>query len=81
MPTFIFPDAAAACRVILPLGVKVIVNFEPEGEAALNGFPLKNVALMSFGVIGSAAQATLVWISVAAISIELARTEILLENF
>ena len=55
MPTFIFPGGASSCRVILPLGVKVIVNFVPEGEAALKGFPLKNVVLMSLGAIGSAA--------------------------
>ena len=55
MPTFVFPGDAKACRVILPLGVKVIVNFVPEGETALKDFPLKNVALMSFGAIGSAA--------------------------
>jgi hypothetical protein len=35
--------------------VKIIVNFVPVGEAALKGFPLKNVALMSFKAIGSAA--------------------------
>jgi len=58
MPTFIFPGGARACRVILPLGVKVIVNFVPVGEAALKGVPSKNVALMSFGAIGSAAKAT-----------------------
>ena len=73
MPTFIFAGGARACRVILPLGVNVIVNFVPEGEAALKGFPSKNVALMSFGAIGSAAKATLVWTSVAAISNEPAR--------
>jgi hypothetical protein len=55
MPTFVFPGGARACRVILPLGMKVIVNFAPEGEAALKGFPSKNVALISFGAIGSAA--------------------------
>ena len=55
MPTFVFPGGARACRVILPLGVKVIVNFVPEGEAALKGFPSKNVALMPFGAKGSTA--------------------------
>jgi hypothetical protein len=55
MPMFIFPGGARACRVILPLRVKVIVNFVPLGEAALKGFPLKNVALMSLEAIGSAA--------------------------
>jgi hypothetical protein len=55
MPTFVFPGDARACRVILPLDAKVIVNFVPVGEAALKGFPPKNVVLMSFGAIGSAA--------------------------
>jgi hypothetical protein len=77
MPTFVFRGGARACRVILPLGVKVIVNFVPVGEAALKDFPSKNVALMSFGAIGSAAKATLAWTSVAAISNEPARIGIL----
>jgi hypothetical protein len=81
MPTFTFAGGVRACRVILPLGVKVIVNFVPVGEAALKGFPSKNVALMSFGAIGSAAKATLVWTSVAAISNEPARIGILPGNF
>jgi hypothetical protein len=57
------------------------VNFVPVGEAELKVFPSKNVALMSFGAIGSAAKATLVWTSVAAISNEPARIGILPENF
>jgi len=45
-------------RKALPSGVKVILNLAPVGEAAVNGWPLKKVALMSLGVIGSAARAT-----------------------
>jgi hypothetical protein len=44
-------------RKALPSGVKVILNLAPVGEAAVNGWPLKNVALMSAGFIASAARA------------------------
>jgi len=37
MPTLVLPACARGCRVILPSGVKVIVNLVPLGEAALNG--------------------------------------------
>ena len=37
IPTFVLPDGARASRVILPSGVKVIVNFVPLGETAVNG--------------------------------------------
>jgi hypothetical protein len=53
--------AAAAfrgSRKALPSGVKVILNLAPVGEAAVNGWPLKNVVLMSLGFIASAAIAT-----------------------
>jgi hypothetical protein len=53
--------AAAAfrgSRKALPSGVKVILNLAPVGEDAVNGWPLKNVALMSLGFIASAAIAT-----------------------
>ena len=43
----------------LPSGVKVILNFAPEGDAAVNGCPVKKVAFMSFGTIGSAAKVAL----------------------
>lgn len=59
MPTFVFPDCARGCRIILPSGVKVIVNLVPPGEAALKGWPLKNVAFMSFGAIDWPAKAAL----------------------
>ena len=39
----------------LSVRVKVILNFAPEGDAAVNGCPVKKVAFMSFGAIGSAA--------------------------
>ena len=44
---------------IFPSGVKVILNFAPEGDAAVNGYPVKKVAFMSFGTIGSAAKTAL----------------------
>jgi hypothetical protein len=53
--------AAAAfrgSRKALPSGVKVILNLAPVGEAAMNGWPLKKVPLMSLGFIVSAARAT-----------------------
>jgi hypothetical protein len=52
-------SAAGFCgsRRALPSDVKVILNLAPVGEAAMNGWPLKKVVLMSLGVIGSAATA------------------------
>ena len=48
------PDCSSGSRVgTLPSGVKVILNFAPEGDAAVNGCPVKKVAFMSFGAIGS----------------------------
>ena len=44
---------------ILPSGVKVILNFVPEGDTAVNGCPLKKVAFISFGAMGSAVKAAL----------------------
>jgi len=59
VPDFAGPPAAPiGSRKALPSGVKVILNLAPVGEAAVNGWPLKKVALMSLGVIGSAARAT-----------------------
>ena len=50
----------AVHRVIFPSGVKVaILNFVPEGDAAVNGWPVKKVAFISFGAMGSAAKAAL----------------------
>src|SRR5580698_1942394 len=57
VPTLVFPDGARAVRVILPSGVKVIVNLVPVGVAAVKGWPLKNVVLMSLADIGSPANA------------------------
>ena len=37
IPTFFLPDGARASRIILPSGVKVIVNLVPLGEVAVNG--------------------------------------------
>ncbi len=59
VPDFAGPPAAPiGSRKALPSGVKVILNFVPLGVAAVNGWPLKNVVLMSLGFIASAATAT-----------------------
>jgi hypothetical protein len=51
------PAALVASRKALPSGVKVILNLMPPGVAAVNGWPVKNAALMSAGFIASAAKA------------------------
>ncbi len=57
VPALALPDApSSGSRVIFPSGVNVILNFAPEGDAAVNGCPLKKVAFISFGAIGSAAK-------------------------
>lgn len=59
LPAELMPPAETmGSRKALPSGVKVILNFVPLGVAAMNGWPLKNVVLMSFGRIASAARAT-----------------------
>ena len=42
---------------IFPSGVNVIVNLVPERDTAVNGCPVKKVAFISFGAMGSAAKA------------------------
>jgi len=59
VPVSVWPDCARGSRVILPLGINVILNFVPLGVEAVKGWPLKKVAWMSFGAIGSAAKAAL----------------------
>src|SRR5262245_9995914 len=59
VPLFFWPDSARGSRVILPSGVNVILNLVPPGVEALKGSPLKKVAWMSLGAIGSAAKAAL----------------------
>jgi len=59
VPALALPDCSSGSRVIFPSGVKIILNFAPEGDAAVNGCPVKKVAFMSFGAIGSAAKAAL----------------------
>ena len=59
VPALALPDCSSGSRVVFPSGVKVILNFAPEGDAAVNGCPVKKVAFMSFGAIGSAAKAAL----------------------
>src|SRR6516165_11876447 len=59
VPVFLWPDSARGSRVILPSGVNVILNLVPPGVEAVKGWPLKKVAWMSLGVIGSAAKAAL----------------------
>jgi len=59
VPDFEAPPAGPmGSRKALPSGVKVILNLVPLGVAAVNGWPLKNVALMSLGCIASAARTT-----------------------
>jgi hypothetical protein len=57
VPALPLPDCGS--RVILPSGVKVILNLVPESDTALNGWPLKKVAFISFGAMGSAGKAAL----------------------
>src|SRR5215510_6962164 len=59
VPLFFWPDSARGSRVILPSGVNVILNLVPPGVEAVKGSPLKKVAWMSLGAIGSAAKAAL----------------------
>jgi hypothetical protein len=59
VPALALPDCSSGSRVIFPSGVKVILNFAPEGDTAVNGCPVKKVAFISFGAIGSAAKAAL----------------------
>jgi hypothetical protein len=59
VPALALPDCSTGSRVTFPSGVKVILNFVPEGEAAVNGCPVKKVVFMSFGAIGSPAKAAL----------------------
>jgi len=59
VPVSVWPDCARGSRAILPFGVNVILNLVPPGVEAVKGWPLKKVAWMSFGAIGSAAQAVL----------------------
>src|SRR6516225_7286835 len=62
----LLPDSARGSRVIFPSGVKVILNLTPLSVAAVKGWPLKNVAWMSLGAMGSAAKALLAWKSIVA---------------
>jgi hypothetical protein len=57
VPALALPDCSSGSRVIFPSGVNVILNFAPEGDAAVNGCPVKKVVFISFGAIGSAAKA------------------------
>jgi hypothetical protein len=59
VPVFLEPDCATGSRVMLPSGVKVILNLVPPGAEAVKDCPLKKVALMSSGAIASAAKAAL----------------------
>ena len=61
IPVLALPeDPSSGSRVIFPSGVNVILNFAPEGDTAVKGWPVKNVAFISFGAMGSAAKAALV---------------------
>jgi hypothetical protein len=61
VPVLALPDdPSSGSRVIFASGVKVILNFAPEGDTAVNGCPVKKVAFISFGAMGSAANPALV---------------------
>jgi hypothetical protein len=66
VPPLLVPDCARGSRVIFPSGVKVILNLTLLSVAAVKGWPLKNVAWISFGDMGSSAQAALAKKSIAA---------------
>jgi hypothetical protein len=53
VPALLLPDSARGSRLIFPSGVKVILNLTPLSVAAVKGWPLKNVAWMSLGAMGS----------------------------
>jgi hypothetical protein len=57
VPALFVPDRSIGSRVILPSGVKIMVNLVPDGLVAVKGWPLKNVVRISDGAMGSAAQA------------------------
>src|SRR5215469_3950307 len=59
VPVFLEPDCARGSRAILPSGVNVILNLVPPGVEEVKDSPLKKVAWMSLGAIGSAAKAAL----------------------
>ncbi len=44
VPVLFLPDCARGSRVVLPSGVKVILNLVPVRAVAVKGWPLKNVA-------------------------------------
>ena len=50
VPSPLEPALATGARVALPSGMNSILNFTPDGVAAVNGWPLKNVAWISFGI-------------------------------
>lgn len=53
------PPGLIGSRKALPSGMKVILNLMPPGVAAMNGWPLKNMVLISLGRIASAARVPL----------------------
>src|SRR5262249_58482365 len=59
VPVFFWSESARGSRVILPSGVNIILNLVPPGVEAVKGSPLKKVAWMSLGAIGSVAKAAL----------------------
>lgn len=75
VPALLLPDSARGSRVIFPSGVKVILNLTPLSVAAVKGWPLKNVAWMSLGAMGSAAKALLAWKRIVATTNGSARIE------
>lgn len=43
VPVSLVPDRSSGSRVTLPSGIKVILNLAPDGDAAVNGSPVKKV--------------------------------------
>jgi hypothetical protein len=67
VPALPLPDCSSGSRVVFPSAVKTILNFAPDGDTAVNGCPVKKVAFISFGAMGSAVKAALAPKSVTAI--------------
>jgi hypothetical protein len=44
VPVSLVPESSTGSRVILPSGVKVILNLVPDGDVVVNGSPVKKVA-------------------------------------
>ena len=66
VPALTVPDCSSDWRVIFPSGVKIILNFAPESDTAVNGCPVKKADFISSGAMGSPAKAAPALKSIAA---------------